>query len=242
MYWMIQTGKTYLETLLQPVDSSYRCIAFRAGNWAMQPSSAAISALLANGIRMDSSVYKFGKRNYPVTYDYADADSAVLPWPVAHDDICRRDEAGELIEVPIYSEYRTIMAFASVNRGYRVAMSLRNRIPDTTGKKKLEKRTEQFRHWLDLLQKKHAWKADFNQCSGQQMLAALNRIIPYRNDYPDRVIPYLMMGHSKLYNIWNTWSLNTFFTACQKQPETIRFDTLSSIYPELETLRLEKRL
>lgn len=242
MRWMIQTGKNYLETLLKPVDEGYQCIAFRAVNWSMQPSASAIAALLDNGIRMDSSVYKFGKRNYPVTYDYSKADSHFLPWPVASDDICRRKETGQLIEVPIYSEQRNITAFASLSRGYRVLMSLCNQIPDTPAKKRARTCSSQFRAGLSMLQDKHAWKADFNQCSGGQMIAALNRMIPYKQSHPDHVLPFVMIGHSKIYNAWNEISLKGFLDACRRQPETVRFDSFRSIYPELQSRWLEQRL
>ena len=59
---IVRIGKQFLENLLQPVDPEYECIAFRAANWAMSPSRNVIRALLENGIRIDTSVFKYGRR------------------------------------------------------------------------------------------------------------------------------------------------------------------------------------
>jgi len=49
--------KSYLETLLCPVDSRYRCIAFRAGGYGIQPNDREIfGALEDTGYLIDSSV------------------------------------------------------------------------------------------------------------------------------------------------------------------------------------------
>ncbi len=49
--------KSYLETLLAPVDSRYRCVAFRAGGYGIQPNDREILAALEDtGYLIDSSV------------------------------------------------------------------------------------------------------------------------------------------------------------------------------------------
>jgi hypothetical protein len=54
---LIIRGKKYLEGLLRPVAPSYRCIAFRAGGYAIQPNEKElISTLLSAGFIIDSSI------------------------------------------------------------------------------------------------------------------------------------------------------------------------------------------
>lgn len=54
---LLQRARTYLEELLQPVDADYRCIAFRAGNYGIQPRLEQVfAALRATGFEIDSSV------------------------------------------------------------------------------------------------------------------------------------------------------------------------------------------
>ena len=55
---IIKDTKVYLETLLKTVDPDYKCIAFRAGGFCLQPEQKLLSALIENGIIIDSSVVK----------------------------------------------------------------------------------------------------------------------------------------------------------------------------------------
>ena len=59
---IVRIGKQYLEDLLQPVAPAYQCTVFRAANWAVSPSRNVVRALLGNGIRVDTSVFKYGQR------------------------------------------------------------------------------------------------------------------------------------------------------------------------------------
>jgi len=102
LYETLRRGKQYLERLLQPVDASYACLAFRAGAYCIQPSRHVIAALRAAGFRCDSSVSKGLVQ--PPFYDYRDAHSHVLPWFVSPDDIRRSDPGTDgLLELPIYT-------------------------------------------------------------------------------------------------------------------------------------------
>ncbi|MEK6335786.1 MAG: hypothetical protein AABM67_12720 [Acidobacteriota bacterium] len=53
---MLADAKSYLENLLQPIDSSYRCLAFRAGALAAAPSDHLFKSLVELGIELDVSI------------------------------------------------------------------------------------------------------------------------------------------------------------------------------------------
>ncbi len=53
---LIREGIRYLEELLRGVDPAYRCVAFRAGGWIVQPERDLVGALLSAGIRVDASI------------------------------------------------------------------------------------------------------------------------------------------------------------------------------------------
>ena len=54
---LLKRGRDYLNRLLTPVDAGYRCVAFRAGHYGIQPMTGGIAdALKENGYRIDSSV------------------------------------------------------------------------------------------------------------------------------------------------------------------------------------------
>ncbi|MGH7970509.1 MAG: hypothetical protein ACREIC_17425, partial [Limisphaerales bacterium] len=113
---MIRVGRDFLEDLLRPVNPAYECSVFRAANWSVSPSVNVVQCLSRNGIRIDTSVFKYGRREGIVSFDYSAAHSDLLPWPVHHEDICRRDQEGVLVEMPIYCEKRWVGAFLTANR------------------------------------------------------------------------------------------------------------------------------
>jgi hypothetical protein len=54
---LLARAKAYLEELLRPVDPSYSCIAFRAGDYGLQPDhERVLAALLDTGYQVDSSL------------------------------------------------------------------------------------------------------------------------------------------------------------------------------------------
>jgi hypothetical protein len=57
---IIKKGKEYLEKLLTEINSSYKCIAFRAGGWCLQPEEELLKNLIENNIKIDTTLYKGG--------------------------------------------------------------------------------------------------------------------------------------------------------------------------------------
>ncbi len=103
---VLKRGKRYLDGLLQTVDPGYKCIAFRAGDYQIEPSAAVIRGLLGAGIICDSSVTK--GMYVPPYYDFRDAHSNFLPWVASDKDIkYSSHEKKGLLEIPI-SSYETI--------------------------------------------------------------------------------------------------------------------------------------
>lgn len=53
---IIRRGKEYIEDSVRPVSDTYKCKAYRAGGYCIQPEEKLINALRDNGICIDSSV------------------------------------------------------------------------------------------------------------------------------------------------------------------------------------------
>lgn len=235
MDWMIRVCKQYLETLLKPVNSNYRCDVFRAANWSVSPSTNVIAALLDNDIRIDSSVFKHGRRTWPVQFDYSSAFSALVPWRVRADDICAPDNGGRLWEFPIYSELRGISAFVNVQRAHQVIASRIHRLsykhPSGAGQV-ARAMPPIFCTWRELLRRR-AWKADFNQCSGRQLIAAIERARA-QFDTDDQQMPFVLIGHSKLFSRLNERSLRPFLSYIRQHPDHLRFSKFSDFATRFE--------
>ena len=227
---LVRIGKKYLEDLLIPVSSAYQCDAFRAANWSVSPSRNVVRALTQNGIDVETSVFKYGRRDGIVSFDYTNAPSDLIPWRADENDICRQDEKSPLVEVPIYCKRRWIGAFFSANRIYRAYLTRKHSIKRTNyseGEAKLPQRPRKKRlsTTLGLPFRRHAWKADFNQCSGRQLIGALERAATNHRNRPGVDHPFVLIGHSKLFTQPNEGSLEPFLKFVADHSEDYRFAT-----------------
>jgi hypothetical protein len=219
----VRAGKEYLESLLRPIDPAYRCTAFRAANWSMQPSRNAMDVLQKNGFVIESSVFKWGSRSGLVDFDYTHAPHPLRPWRAAADDVCREDPQSEIWEFPIYAERRWVGAFLSPNRVYRAVLGRLHPLPSDFATAATDRSAESspgpsaLRGWLT----KQSWKADFNQCTGRQLIGAVNRA----GRGIDESVPFVLIGHSKLFTPSNQRSLERFLRYAASQPQRIGFTT-----------------
>lgn len=231
MVWMVRTGKEFLETLLRPVNQSYRCIAFRAANWSVSPSRNVVNALLENDIRIDTSVFKGGRRQGAVNFDYSIAHHHLRPWPVSPDDICHYAADSRLWEIPIYAEQRPITAFFSINRFYRALLGKAHRIPVIPSSEQMgQPTTKNTKPTWPVLLRKYAWKADFNQCSGRQLMNALLRA--EKQTSATEIVPFVLIGHSKLFTSLNRTKLRPFLEFVRKQGMRFNFGTFANFTQE----------
>ncbi|WP_157271635.1 hypothetical protein [Azohydromonas aeria] len=238
MDWMVKTCKEYLESLLKPVKQDYACMAFRAANWSVSPSTNVVRALLNNRIEIDTSVWKFGRRNGAVKFDYSSAPSALLPWRASEADICVPDRNGRLWEIPIYTEKRWLGAFLARGRLYRVMCDVFHKGPFHLSQAKAGQgepsgpggpRRRSRLAALKALFDTHAWKADFNQCDGRQLVKALQRaerLVPQGRDLQ---LPFVLIGHSKLFTPSNEGTLRPFLAHIARHSDRFAFGTLQGM-------------
>ena len=226
MVWMVRTGKNFLETILRPVNQEYSCIAFRAANWSVSPSRNVVNALLENSISIDTSVFKGGRRDGIVSFDYSNAHHHMRPWPASPEDICRKFHDSRLWEFPIYTEQRYIGAFASINRFYRALLESFHKVPMLNIKEQDSlPLTGRAASKVAKFLRKNAWKADFNQCSGRQLINALLRAEKQTSE--TEIIPFVLIGHSKLFTSWNEIALRPFLEFVSKHGARFNFCTFA---------------
>lgn len=233
---LVRRGKAYLEEVLRPARADYACTVFRAANWSMQPSPDIVRALIENGIRIDTSVFKYGRREGLVRFDYTGAWSDLIPWPAAARDICVREVNSPLVEVPIYAERRWLGAFATPQRVYRAILSrmhplgagaLRSHAPRSQGEGGQRSLLRRIRHALG----RQAWKMDFNQCTGRQLVAGLERAEAKAANAHGAAcdVPLVLIGHSKLFNAANARSLRPFLAFVRDHSDRFSFQTFEHL-------------
>jgi len=106
-YAMLARGKQYLETLLQSIDSSYRCLAFRAGALAAAPSKHLFESLAAVGIELDVSIAGgVFVNNDDLQLDYRHCEETFRPfYPRMSDARKVSDKPGPVVCVPLNHFY-----------------------------------------------------------------------------------------------------------------------------------------
>jgi len=244
LYNIIKKTKDFLTSILTDAKKDYKCFVFRAGGWQMQPSKNITKALVANGIQIDSSVFKNGSRNGINKFDYFLAPHRLLPWPADENDICIPNINGKLIEFPIYTEQRYLTSFISLNRIYRLFAQTVSRLitPHPMIKKQVKaKKTEHETSIpqitkpvsnkcsrIKALFKRYPFKMDFNQCTGHQLIRGLLNAEHAYGD-PNFDIPFVIIGHSKTFTKYNEKSLIPFLRFVRENPERFRFSLFSDI-------------
>ena len=215
---MIKSGIKLLENIILPIKSDYKCTAFRAANWSMIPTENIYKALIDNGIKIDTSVYKGGCQNGNVCYDYREAHSNIENYSASRQNINYHDENGRLTEYPIYTEMRYFWNFVSPLRIFRMIRAKfhkhsknATKIIDNQNETKEDNRKLSLKSFF----RKNAWKLDFNQANGRQMIAALKRI--QKLDIRKNNVSVVLIGHSKTFVPYNEKTLEKFLKWAEKQ-------------------------
>lgn len=100
---IIRKGKEYLEGACSSVDKNYRCIAYRAGGFSVQPEKELFEALINNGILIDSSVVPHMKAETVNYYDFRKVPNKMNWWIAPDKGISEESERNRktIFEVPI---------------------------------------------------------------------------------------------------------------------------------------------
>ena len=102
---IILDGKKYLEDLLTADDPDYRCVAFRAGGYCIQPEQKIAPSLRAAGLVIDSSVCcGFAHEGDGMSYDYRgfrEPFNCRFSATVGFDARSTEETDGAIFEIPI---------------------------------------------------------------------------------------------------------------------------------------------
>jgi hypothetical protein len=114
---MLAEGKQYLENLLQPLDQSYRCLAFRAGGLAAAPSDHLFKSLVNLGIELDVSIAAgLLVNNQNLRLDYRNCEETFLPfYPVMEDARKVSGKREDIVCVPLNHFYGSRRAVTRLN-------------------------------------------------------------------------------------------------------------------------------
>lgn len=196
----IRQGKEYLENLLRPVNPEYQCIAYRAGNWLMQPSDKIIAALEEHGIKYDTSVFKGGHSaagHYEI--DYRNACSDIHPWQVKPTDINQRADRTGLIEVPILCKEVFVSSMITLKR-----LILQYKVRTNSKLDEPVKSDSQLGSGKSEVKKKFFFSKKFDFC--RLTFREMKTFTEYAEEQSQSVggmLPVVAIGHSTEYGLDN---------------------------------------
>ena len=195
---LIGRCKEALESVVRDVVPTHRVTCFRAGAYQAQPFERLYTALLANGIVCDSSVYK-GGYSAERGYDYRHAYSHHQPYFASrYDPQLKAPPAEEgLVELPVFTSAPAKRCFIDGNEGDRFAGDLVGHLKRSMRQPSLQ-RGRAVRRLVSL------WSVAYSMLLS--VWPSINRVLPrswlyaltnYRNSTRDTDQCFVIIGHTK---------------------------------------------
>ena len=219
-------GKQTLEDMLQPVSAEYKCQAFRAGAWCIQPEADVIKAMEEVGIKYDSTVAPGIKIDDGITKcDFLGAPFKISQWKIT-DNVVEPNEDGKVIEVPIFSSNLTT-ARSNIYRALKLARRTYKGPKGCTGKPvaaEIAKSTPK-----SLLVKVKGGSKMFDFCGGATFEEMRFMVNTAKRRFRDILkegddVPVVAIGHPK--NFGTSKELNKLLLKMSKR-KSVRLDKLS---------------
>jgi hypothetical protein len=179
---IVSGGIRYLREALD--EPSFTPLAFRAGQWAIQPSPVILSVLARQGVRVDSSVFK-GGRLHDLGLDYRPAVANGSFWRIGN-DVNVPDPNGMLWEVPIYTQ---LVPFWQMLGRKRLKLQSKTR--------SASQGSPLSHHWRDFLRFRYPRKLDFCRMTFAEMREAVEVVLEQHQAGRENHNLLVAIGHSK---------------------------------------------
>lgn len=207
---MVSQSVKYLENLLQPIQSDYKVWLFRAANWSMMPTPTLYRVLVEHGIMHDTSVYKGGCQGGNVCYDYRHAYDNLLTYRASSKDINLQDPAGDLWEMPIYTEMRPFWDFISPIRIFRMVRAKFHKHKHQSQPQSATDKNDNRKLSLRSFFVNSPLKMDFNQVNGKGLIRMMKNIMRRAKREQIENLDIVLIGHSKTFVPYNEKTLRPF--------------------------------
>ncbi len=233
---IIKDGVEYLKDTLSDENSDYKCVAYRAGGYSLQPHSELVRILRSNGILIDSSVcrhlYITSNTN---NYDFRNVPSQMNWWLTPDKDFAYEGskEEGGLFEVPVCSDNNSLFKRLFWKREKILLASYG--WPDRNGScAKIEVSEESRPSKLKLLlnYNKIYSLVSFDGTAPERLFSALKKIEKRYNTKKNDV--YIsILGHPKLCDEYVLDGMKRFVEQVNLHKDRFEFITFRQLYDEL---------
>jgi len=226
----LSKGKRDLERMLTPVKPDYRCLAFRAGGWCIQPSQEIIAAMKTVGLVADSSVVKGALSRGRARFDFSAAPRNFGYWWTSHRDVCEAGRPREnIVELPILAFPGRPLSTLSVRKSLHY-LRTRSRLGKARAATPASKHDAPRIGSRDIFRRfanGYPVKWDLCKLSGRELLRFYERAARHARTGTDGEtrIPLVMIGHTK--DLFSCRHFEAFLRlACEKQAGRFQFATL----------------
>jgi hypothetical protein len=202
---ILQRSLDYLRKKLDEPD--FTPLAFRAGNWLLQPTLGIAKVLIENGIRVDSSVYRGGLQKR-FGLDYRRTWKHGYFWRF-REDVTMPDPSGELLELPTYT---TMVPSWRLLNSKRIYLQQRHT-------RQAPKQNAITRRLRDFLRLRQPMKLDFCRLSFREIKRMLDRELQMDRETPGVYRPIVIIGHTK--DLIDLKSVEDFLTYLMENHVTI---------------------
>lgn len=230
---IIKAGKDFLEQQLQSEKYDYKCIAYRAGGFCIQPEYELISSLIDNGILIDSSIAPGIQSNATINnYDFKDCPKKTMNWFISPQTglyvQANMDEKNKIFEIPIATAKREILNWIMIKNKYidtkphlgRFISAADNRIPK---KQPLMKRIQSFLTTPMIL--------SLDYLDAEMLKSFIKQI--YKKYKCNKTDVYIsLICHPKLVNEALLENLDRFIKLIKLQPN-VQFLNMREVYEKL---------
>jgi len=212
---LIDRALDYLRYLVG--DARFTPLAFRAGNWLFQPTSAAASVLAERGITIDSSVFKGGWQ-HEHDLDYRAAPPHAFWWRFSS-DVNEPDASASLVELPVYTE---MVPFWRMLTRKRVGLQAR-------GPSRPQSLWRTARRMRDFLRLHYPLKLDFCRMTLAELTSMLSSLIDADHRQPEVYRPVVAIGHTK--DLVDVQTVSSFISFLRAQD--VRISTFTDVHAVL---------
>lgn len=223
MVAILKEGKKFLEELLVPINSNYKCIGFRSGSWAVKNEQKLVKALKECGFHADSSVVPNAKfESEKVSFEYRNCPHHYKYWMV-DTFISKKSEnlKTEFWEIPTYTISKSFAFLKYLNPKYTLSRKIVTKLYSS----KISEKNFSFFHQLKKIMTRNYYMADINTMSYKTLIEMVESVI---NDdtisKEDTIIPLMFIGHPKV--SYGCDDLHLFYSYMNnKYPETVCYWT-----------------
>lgn len=242
---LICDGNNYLNSLLKQVYPEYKCLAFRAGSYCIEPSNFIINTLIKFGIKADSSVTK-GFKNSNL-YNFENSFSSFHPWRVDYKSVQLKGNA-DLIEFPIFSVVENeSQLFKKFTPKLHSTLFERINIPDSEKQwaknrdkikelrypkaQRFYRKNRGFKFYLNTIFSKNVIQLDYDYLTATKFIKVLSKAFNYNTDF--EYLPIVASGHFK--DIHNLENIHSIFNIIKNDfSDKIEYWTLTKAINYLE--------